>query len=244
MTTAGRPLLAVADAVHRYPNGAGVGGVSLSVRAGQVHAIVGLNGAGKSSLMRLVLSMIDLQSGDIRVLGVPVRDAGAAEWARVGHAVEGAESYPDLTVQQNLLLAARLQGLERGRAHVAVREVMEELDIAGLASRRARALSSGNRQRVRVAAALLHDPQLVILDEPTAFLDPAGVLLLRGAIRARAERGVGFLISSHHLDEIARTGDTVTVLNAGRVIGTIDPHGFDIERAFFALVRADLGEPG
>ena len=235
-------MLAISGAVHRYPNGAGVSGVSLSVDVGQVHAIVGLNGAGKSSLMRLALDMIDLQSGDVRVFGTPVRAARAAQWARVGHAVEGAESYPDLTVQQNLLMAARLQGLARARAGVAAGEVMEELDIAGLASRRARALSSGNRQRVRVAAALLHDPELVVLDEPTAFLDPAGVLLLRRAIRARAERGVGFLISSHHLDEIARTGDTVTVMNAGRVIGTIDPDGLDIERAFFALVQADLRE--
>jgi ABC-2 type transport system ATP-binding protein len=236
-------VLALTDAVHRYPNGAGVGGVSLAVQAGQVHAVVGLNGAGKSSLMRLALSMIDLQSGDIRVFGTPVRDARAVEWARVGHAVEGAESYPDLTVEQNLLMAARLRGLERARAEVAAREVMEELDLAGLASRRARALSSGNRQRVRVAAALLHDPELVILDEPTAFLDPAGVLLLRRAIRARAERGVGFLISSHHLDEVARTGDTISVMNDGRVIGTIDPGGLDIERTFFAMVQADLGEP-
>jgi ABC-2 type transport system ATP-binding protein len=179
MNTAGPPLLTIDDAVHRYPNGAGVGGMSLSVHAGQVHAIVGLNGAGKSSLMRLVLNMIDLQSGDVRLFGTPVRDAGAAEWSRVGHAVEGAESYPELTVRQNLLLAARLHGLERARAEDAVRDVMEELDVATLASRRARALSSGNRQRVRLAAALLHDPELVILDEPTAFLDPAGVLLLR-----------------------------------------------------------------
>lgn len=239
MTVDHTPVLTLAGVLQRYRNGAGVGPIDLSVQPGQVHAIVGLNGAGKSTLMRLVLRMIDAQAGQVRVLGTPVQDAGPAEWARVGHAVEGAESYPELTVAQNLLIAGRLHGLAPHRARMAARELMAEMDIADLSRRRVRALSSGNRQRTRIAAALLHDPELVVLDEPTAFLDPAGVLLLRRAIRERAARGVGFLVSSHHLDEIARTGDTITVLNQGRVIGSIDPEGADIERAFFALVHAD-----
>lgn len=236
------PLLALTDVVHRYPSGAGVHGLSLEVQAGQVHAVVGLNGAGKSTLMRLALCMIDAQAGQVQVFGTSVR-SGAVEWGRVGHAVEGAESYPELTVFQNLLMAARLHGLARSQAGAAVESVIEELDLAGLTDRAARALSSGNRQRVRIAASLLHAPELVILDEPTAFLDPAGVVLLRRVIRARAAQGVGFLVSSHHLDEIARTGDTITVVNQGRIIGALDPGGVDIERAFFAQVHADIEDP-
>jgi ABC-2 type transport system ATP-binding protein len=80
---------------------------------------------------------------------------------------------------------------------------------------------------------------LIVLDEPTNSLDPSGVILLREAIARRAAAGAGVLVSSHHLDEVARIADHICVLNAGRIIGTLDPHGIDIERSFFALVRAD-----
>jgi len=100
-------------------------------------------------------------------------------------------------------------------------------------------LSMGNRQRAGIAGCLLHDPRLIILDEPTTALDPAGVMLLRETLLRRAAAGAGVLVSSHHLDEVARIADRISVLNQGRLIGTIDPHGFDIERTFFALVHAD-----
>jgi ABC-2 type transport system ATP-binding protein len=94
----------------------------------------------------------------------------------------------------------------------------------------------GNRQRMGLAAALQHDPDLIVLDEPTNALDPSGVILLREALLRRAAAGAGVLVSSHHLDEVARIATRISVIAAGRMVGTLDPDGIDIERAFFTLV--------
>ena len=101
----------------------------------------------------------------------------------------------------------------------------------------ARRMSLGNKQRLGLAAALQHDPDLIVLDEPTNALDPSGVILLREALLRRAAAGAGVLVSSHHLDEVARIATRISVIADGRMIGTLDPDGVDIERAFFALVH-------
>ncbi|MFC7759006.1 AAA family ATPase [Catellatospora bangladeshensis] len=137
------------------------------------------------------------------------------------------------------MLAARLHGADANRAARMVDDVLTELNLAQYAAVRARRMSLGNRQRLGLAAALQHHPRVVVLDEPTNALDPAGVILLREALVRRAADGAGVLVSSHHLDEVARVAHRITVINAGRVIGTLDPRGVDIERSFFALVHAD-----
>ncbi|WP_272914081.1 ATP-binding cassette domain-containing protein [Ornithinimicrobium cerasi] len=114
-----------------------------------------------------------------------------------------------------------------------------ELGLEAYATRRARALSQGNRQRLNLAGALQHRPRVLVLDEPTSALDPRGVILLRRALLRRAAEGAGVLVSSHHLDEVARIADRITVISHGIVIGSLDPGGTDIERDFFALVLTD-----
>ena len=234
-------LLDLVDAAHRYPNGDGLLGATLSVGSGEVHALVGMNGAGKSTLMRVALGMTTLTSGAAHVMGHPVARAAPEVWARVGHSVDDRGGYPDLSVYDNLRVAARLHGVMRRAVDAAVDAVLSEMDLTRYARRRQRDLSAGNRQRVSVASTLVHAPTLLVLDEPTATLDPAGVLLVRAAIERRAGAGGAVLVSSHHLDEVARVADTITVLNNGRVIGRLDPRGTDIEVAFFAMVRADAG---
>lgn len=108
-----------------------------------------------------------------------------------------------------------------------------------MAHRRFRHLSQGNRQRVGLAAALGHRPRLVVLDEPTTALDPASVIVLRETLRHLARDGAAVLVSSHHLDEVARIADQITVMNAGRLIGELDPHAPDLERVFFQRVLDD-----
>jgi ABC-2 type transport system ATP-binding protein len=117
--------------------------------------------------------------------------------------------------------------------------MVDELDLGRYTGVRARTLSQGNRQRLGLAAALLHHPTAVVLDEPTNALDPAAVIALRETLLRRAAAGAGILVSSHHLDEVARVADRITVVNHGRVVGALDPGGIDIERAFFAQVHAD-----
>ncbi len=220
----------------QFGGGAGVRDVSLEVAAGQIHAVVGLNGAGKTTLMRLMLGMLRPDSGTVHLDGVPLR---LAAWSRVGHLVETPFAYSELDGRTNLLLAARLHGVAKDHASAMADAVVSELNLGRYAKVKARRLSLGNRQRLGIAAALQHDPQVIVLDEPTNALDPSGVILLREALVRRAAAGAGILVSSHHLDEVARVAHLITVINAGRVIGALDPHGTDIERSFFALVHAD-----
>ncbi len=226
-----------ADAVtRRFPGGAGITGIDLHVASGQIHALVGLNGAGKTTLMRVLLGMLRPDQGTVTINGRPL---ASADWSRVGHLVETPLAYGELDGRANLVLAARLHGASRNQATRMAEAVMAELNLTGYAGVRARRMSLGNRQRLGVAAALQHDPQVIVLDEPTNALDPAGVILLRDALLRRAEAGAAILVSSHHLDEVARIARRITVINAGRVIGALDPHGVDIERSFFALVHDD-----
>jgi ABC-2 type transport system ATP-binding protein len=224
---------------REFRGGAGVHGVDLAIAPGEIHALVGLNGAGKTTLMRLMLGMLRPDDGEVRIDGTRIDDLASAAWARVGQLVEQPLAYGELDVRSNLRLVARLHGATRAEASTMADAGIEELELTRYARVRARRLSLGNRQRVGLAAALQNDPALIVLDEPTNALDPAGVILLREAIVRRARSGAGVLVSSHHLDEVARVADRISVVNDGRLIGMLDPGTIDLERAFFALVRAD-----
>ena len=233
------PRIATRDLTRMFSPRAGVHDIDLDVDRGEIHALVGLNGAGKTTLMRLLLGMLRPDSGDVRLDSHAISTAGTRVWERVGHLVDHPLAYGDLATRTNLALAARLHGVSRPDIDDTVRRIVAELDLGSYATVRARTLSQGNRQRLGLAAALLHDPDVIVLDEPTNALDPAGVILLRETLLRRAAGGAGILVSSHHLDEVARVADRITVLNRGTVVGALDPHGLDIERAFFALVHAD-----
>ncbi|NEN05880.1 ABC transporter ATP-binding protein [Diaminobutyricibacter tongyongensis] len=222
-----------------YRGGAGVRDLDLEVRPGEVHALVGLNGAGKSTLMKLLLGMLRPDIGTVSVGSVDIRNARPELWARVGQVVETPLAYPEFTVTQNLLAAARLRGVASAVRTTMVDDAIDGFRLADFAGNRTRTLSSGNRQRLGLAAALQHHPDFVVLDEPTSFLDPAGTILLREILRNRALAGAAVLVSSHHLDEVARIADRITVMNAGRLIGGLDPGGTELERSFFDLVLHD-----
>lgn len=230
----------VAHGVTRvFRGGAGINEVSLEVRSGEIHALVGLNGAGKTTLIKLLLGMLRATAGDLRLDGMPLPALPATAWAGVGHLVEQPLVYGDLTARQNLLIAARLHGIPAAGAAATVDAAIGELGLTPYAAVRARRLSTGNRQRVGLAAALQHHPRVLVLDEPTSTLDPAGVLLLRDTLRQRAAAGAAILVSSHHLDEVARIAHRITVINAGHVIGTLPPGLADLEREFFHRVLSD-----
>lgn len=215
-----------------------VDGMDLDVRAGEVHAVVGLNGAGKTTLFRLLLGMLRPDAGRARILGADTRDAPPDLWRRVGHLVEAPLAYPELSVRENLTAAALLHGVRRSEVADAVTAEVDRFELGAWVDRRSSQLSTGNRQRLGLAAALLHQPGVVVLDEPANALDPSGVVLVREVLGELRDRGAAILVSSHHLDELARVADRITVLHAGRPVGSLDPGGVDLERAFFALVHA------
>lgn len=229
--------LVAIGATRVFANGAGVFDLDLDLVPGQVVALVGLNGAGKSTLMRVLLGMLRPDSGEVRLNGYPLAEAPIDDWAQVGHLVEYPLTYPELSARRNLELSARLRRIDD--VDVAVDRIITELALEQYASRRVRALSLGNKQRVGLAAALQHDPTIIVLDEPTNSLDPAGVIRLRESLLRRAGEGAAILVSSHHLDEVARIADRIVVMNAGRLIGDLDPATPEIERAFFEAVRID-----
>jgi ABC-2 type transport system ATP-binding protein len=193
-----------------------VDGLDLTVARGEIYGFLGLNGAGKTTTIRTLLGLIRPTAGQVRVLGEPVGPNGRGPWARVGHLVETPAAYPELTVRENLEIARRLQGV---RAEEATHRVIAQLGLAPYADRRAGTLSLGNYQRLGLARALLHAPELLILDEPANGLDPAGVVEVRELLQGLArERGVTVFMSSHILSEVDRLATRIGIIHRGRLI--------------------------
>jgi ABC-type multidrug transport system ATPase subunit len=203
----------------RYRDVLAVDALDLDVRRGEIYGFLGRNGAGKTTTIRMLLGLIRPTGGDVEVLGTRVRPGTTASFAHVGYLVEAATAYPNLTVRENLDIQRRLTRAPRA----AVDEVIELMRLGGLADRRARVLSLGNKQRLSLARALLHRPELLILDEPANALDPAGIVEVRELLRSRAsEQGVTVFVSSHILTEMAQLVDRIGIMHEGRLLEELD----------------------
>jgi ABC-2 type transport system ATP-binding protein len=190
--------------------------VDLRVGRGEIYGFLGLNGAGKTTTIRALLGMIRPGAGSVRVLGEAVGPNGRGPWRRVGHMVERPSAYPELTVRENLEIARRLQEVARPAA---TDRVIGLLNLGEYEKRRAGTLSTGNLQRLALARALLHEPELIILDEPANGLDPAGVVEIRELLGGLArEQGVTVFMSSHILTEVDRLATRIGIIHKGRLI--------------------------
>ena len=204
---------------RRYGSRTAVNGLDLGVRRGEVYGFLGPNGAGKTTTLRMLLGLIRPTSGTARVAG---KEPGSPEGlARVGALVESPALYPYLSGRDNLSVAARLSGVEDPKRRVA--EVLETVGLTGRAKDKFKKYSLGMKQRLGVAAALLKDPDLLILDEPSNGLDPKGMAEMRTLLRTlgRGERTV--LLSSHLMGEVEQVCDRVGVIREGRLVaeGTV-----------------------
>mgnify|MGYP001385466451 CR=1 FL=1 len=217
-----------------------VAGLDLCVAPGEIYGFLGLNGAGKTTTIRVLLGLIRPTTGQVRVLGEAIGPGGRGPWRRVGHLVESPAAYPELTVRENLEVARRLQDV---RDPLVTRRVIEQLGLAEYADRRAGALSLGNFQRLGLARALLHAPELLILDEPANGLDPAGVVEIRELLIALArDQGVTVFMSSHILAEVDRLATRIGIIHHGRLIQEFVPGTLEALRARRLEVQAlDLG---
>jgi ABC-type multidrug transport system ATPase subunit len=192
--------------------------LELRVRRGEVYGFLGPNGAGKTTTLRMLLGLVRPTSGEAAVLGAP---PGAPEGlARIGSMVEAPAFYPYLSGRDNLRVLARYAGIEDGR----VEAVLDEVDLRDRAADRSATYSLGMKQRLGVAAALLKDPELLILDEPTNGLDPAGMADMREFIRALGKGGRTVVLSSHLMGEVEQVTDRVGVIRAGSLVaeGTVE----------------------
>lgn len=235
MTATTSPL-AAENLVRWFDGDRAVDGLHLSVAAGEIHAVVGLNGAGKTTLMRLLLGMLLPDSGRALVFGIDATGLPGEQWGGVGHLIESPFAYPELTVRENVTAAALLHGLQNSGLAGVVDHSIEQFGLERWSDQRTRRLSLGNRQRLGLASALIHDPSVLVLDEPANALDPAGVVFIRDLLTVAKNGGAAVLVSSHHLDELARMADRITVLHRGRQVGSLDPTGPDLERRFFEMV--------
>lgn len=193
--------------------------VDLEVRRGEIYGFLGRNGAGKTTTIRMLLGLIRPSAGEIKILGSSLREDRAGLLSRIGCFVESAAAYPNLTVRENLDMQRRLTKSPAS----AVGEVMGLLKLEEYADRRAGRLSLGNKQRLSLARALLHGPELLILDEPANGLDPAGIVEVRGLLRRLAdEKGVTVFMSSHLLDEVEQLADRIGIVHEGVIIEEVD----------------------
>jgi ABC-2 type transport system ATP-binding protein len=210
----------VVGVTKRYGDLVAVDDVSLRVAQGEVYGVLGPNGAGKTTLLRMLFGLLRPNAGTIRVFGQTWAEAGVGVLDGVGGFIESPRFYPYLTGRQNL---EGLELLDGGTANGTIAEVLDVVDLVGREDDKVGGYSYGMRQRLGVAASLMRDPRLLVLDEPANGLDPAGIRDMRGLVKRLAESGLTVLLSSHHMDEVEEICDNVTIMRQGSVAfhGTI-----------------------
>jgi ABC-2 type transport system ATP-binding protein len=210
----GPPPIEVRGLVKRYGELTAVAGVDLTVRAGDVYGYLGPNGAGKTTSLRMMLGLISPSAGTIRLFGQdPTQSVHAL--AGVAGFVEAPTFYPYLTARRNLEMMAAFDG---GDARDRVTGALETVELTGRAHDRVGGYSHGMRQRLGIAAALLRDPKLLLLDEPATGLDPAGMRDMRLLIRRLADQGMTVLLSSHLMNEVEELCNRVAIVRSGRIV--------------------------
>jgi ABC-2 type transport system ATP-binding protein len=205
----------------RYGDTVALDDITFEVRAGEIFGLVGSNGAGKTTAMRIMLGVLAADAGSVRWDG---REIDLDTRRRIGYMPEERGLYPRMRVGEQLVYLARLHGMTKPAAQAAVDSWTERLGIAGRRGDDVIKLSLGNQQRVQLAAALVHDPEILVLDEPFSGLDPVAVDVMSEVLRERAGRGVPVMFSSHQLDLVERLCDRVGIVRQGRLVaaGTVD----------------------
>ena len=216
--------------------------LSLSLDRGEIVGFVGSNGAGKSTTMRIVMGVLAADSGAVTWMGAPV---DAAIRRTIGYMPEERGLYPRMKVAEQLVYLARLHGLSASAAKAAADRWTERLDLEGRRGDEVQSLSLGNQQRVQLAAALVSDPELLILDEPFSGLDPVAVDVMSQVLLERAAAGVPTLFSSHQLDVVERLCDRVVIIRSGRLVadGTIPELQATETPRWRAVVERTAGSP-
>src|SRR6476661_2073750 len=214
-------MLEIHDLTKTYGSVVALDGASFSVRPGRLVGFLGRNGAGKTTTMRAVFGLIEPDRGSITWRGKPIdRD----DRLRFGYMPEQRGLYPRMKVADQLAYFGELHGLQAAPARVAASRWLDGLGLTDRAGSKLETLSHGNQQRVQLGAALVHDPELLVLDEPFSGLDPLGIATMTEILRERAAAGVAVVFSSHQLDLVEDVCEDVVIINRGRIVaaGAID----------------------
>ena len=212
--------IVVEQLVREYRKGPrAVDGIDLQVRPGEIYGFLGPNGAGKSTTVHVLTTLLPPTSGTASIAGFDIVDQSLEARGRVGYLPENVPLYEDMTVQSYLVFFAKLRGVQRAKIRDRVNYVMEATRITGEADTIIGKLSKGFRQRVGIAQAMVHNPDVLILDEPTAGLDPKQILDTRGLIRSLAGEHT-IILSTHILPEVEQTCEKVIIINKGKLVAT------------------------
>ncbi|WP_293871508.1 ATP-binding cassette domain-containing protein [Flavobacterium sp.] len=222
-------ILSIKNLHKRYGKVHAVNNVSLEIKKGNVYGILGPNGSGKSTTLGIVLNVVNKTSGDYSWFGGTMQTHEALK--KVGAIIERPNFYPYMSAKENLELVCKIKNINFSK-------VNEKLEIVGLISRKDskfKTFSLGMKQRLAIASALLNDPEILILDEPTNGLDPQGIHQIRDIIRLIASQGTTILLASHLLDEVEKVCSHVLVLRFGEILysGTVD--GMSTQTGYFEL---------
>lgn len=213
--------LAVDGLCRRFGSLTALDDLSFGVRAGSVTGFLGPNGAGKTTTMRAIFGLTDLDSGTVTWNG---RRVDAADRRRFGYMPEERGLYPNMPVAEQIAYLGRLHGMDPHAAAHAAAHWLERLDLSDRATSKVESLSHGNQQRAQLAAALVHDPAVLVLDEPLAGLDPTGIDAIGAVLAERARDGLCVLFSSHQLDLVENLCERVVIIDHGRLVveGSVD----------------------
>jgi ABC-2 type transport system ATP-binding protein len=209
-------MIEVHELTKRYGDREAVKGITFTAERGQVLGFLGPNGAGKTTTMRMLTGFLPPSSGTARIAGFDIFAQSAEVRRRIGYLPENPPLYADMTVRSYLTFVAKLKGVARGRVKSATGDVIERTGLAHVAGRLLAHLSKGYKQRVGLAQSLIHDPEVLVLDEPTIGLDPRQIIEIRQLIKTLSgDRTV--ILSTHILPEVAQVCDKVVIINDGRI---------------------------
>lgn len=229
-------ILTIKNLSKRFGPVHAVKNVSLEIKKGNVYGILGPNGSGKSTTLGIVLNVVNKTSGEYQWFGGAVQTHEALK--KVGAIIERPNFYPYMTAQENLELVCKIKGTPHSK-------VTEKLEVVGLLDRKDskfRTFSLGMKQRLAIASALLNDPEILILDEPTNGLDPQGIRQIRDIIKTIASQGTTILLASHLLDEVEKVCSHVLVLRKGEILYSGKVDGMNSNEGFFELQSDNMNE--
>ena len=217
-------------------------GISFEARSGEIFGLLGPNGAGKTTTLRIICTLLAPDAGSVEVLGFETRTTPQEVRRRVGVVTAEIGVYPRLTARENIAYFAELAGVD-GQVDSRVDAVVDRLDMASFANQRAESLSSGQKQKVAIARAIVHDPPVLMFDEPTSNLDVLASREIREFMVESRGRGKCVIFSTHVLHDAERLCDRVTIIHQGRVVasgttGEVRDKHEDLEDAFLSLVEA------
>ncbi len=237
--------------IKRYDSREVVRGISLSIPRGRCFGVLGPNGAGKTTTLRLLLGQSPLNGGHIKVFGLPIPEAGGTVRARTGIVPQADNLDPDFTVAENLRIYGSYFGLHARTLDARIRELLDFVELADRADTPINTLSGGMKRRLTIARALVNDPELIVLDEPTTGLDPQARHLIWSRLRALRARGKTLLLTTHYMEEAERLCDELVFLDQGRILDQgppaalirrhVEPEVIEV-RGDIALIRKALAD--